>query len=115
MLCMADEVLRGTNTIERIAAAAQILLSLRREQVICLAATHDIELTYILEAWYENYHFGEEVRERDVLFSYELKKGRASTRNAIRLLEMMGYDEKIVRGAGRAARAFEESGVWARS
>ncbi len=115
MLCMADEVLRGTNTIERIAAAAQILLSLRREQVICLAATHDIELTYILEAWYENYHFGEEVRERDVLFSYELKKGRASTRNAIRLLEMMGYDEKIVRGAGRAARAFEESGIWPRS
>lgn len=115
MLCMVDEVLRGTNTIERIAASSQILQSLCREQVIALAATHDIELTYILEAWYENYHFGEEVREKDVLFSYELKKGRASTRNAIRLLEMMGYDDQIVRGAREAARAFEESGVWGRS
>lgn len=112
LLCMVDEVLRGTNTIERIAASSRILQSLCKDNVLCFAATHDIELTHILEGWYENYHFGEEVRDEDVAFSYILRKGRASSRNAIRLLEMMGYGEEIVRGAERAARAFEETGVW---
>lgn len=115
LLCMVDEVLRGTNTIERIAASSRILTSLCKEQVICFAATHDIELTYILEEWYENYHFGEEVQERDVRFSYKLRERRASSRNAIRLLEMMGYQEAVVEGAGKAAREFEETGVWSRA
>lgn len=112
VLCMVDEVLRGTNTIERIAASSVILQSLCRGQVRCFAATHDIELTYILEDLYENYHFGERVGEEDVRFSYTLKKGRASSRNAIRLLEMMGYGDEITKGAGGAARMFEENGVW---
>ncbi len=115
LLCMADEVLRGTNTIERIAASSRILKSLRRDKVFCFAATHDIELTYILENLYENYHFGEEVREKDVLFSYKLKKGRASSRNAIRLLEITGYGPEIVEGARRAAREFEKTGAWTRA
>ncbi|MCI9545642.1 MAG: DNA mismatch repair protein MutS [Lachnospiraceae bacterium] len=114
LLCMVDEVLRGTNTIERIAASSRILTSLRKEKVFCFAATHDIELTYILEDCYENYHFGEEVRERDVRFSYRLKEGRASSRNAIRLLEMLGYQEAVVESARMAAREFEKTGVWSR-
>ena len=59
MLC--DEVLRGTNTLERIAASSRILASLSKENVLCFAATHDIELTYILEKLYSNYHFRERV------------------------------------------------------
>ena len=45
ILCFVDEVLRGTNTVERIAASAQILRGMDRENVMCFAATHDIELT----------------------------------------------------------------------
>lgn len=112
LLCMVDEVLRGTNTIERIAASSKVLQSLCREHVSCFAATHDIELTYILDGCYDNYHFEEEVRDKDVMFSYILKKGRASSRNAIRLLEMTGYGDEIVRGAEKASREFEENGVW---
>lgn len=112
VLCIVDEVLRGTNTIERIAASSRILKSLRKPNVLPLAATHDIELSYILEADYENYHFEEEIDGQDVIFNYLLKKGRATTRNAIRLLEMMGYDQEIVRDAREAARRFEETGVW---
>lgn len=68
VLCFVDEVLRGTNTVERIAASSQILESLASENVICFAATHDIELTYILEGVYENYHFSEEIdEEKDFL------------------------------------------------
>ena len=57
LLCFVDEVLRGTNTVERIAASAQILRGMDRENVMCFAATHDIELTYMLEKQYENFHF----------------------------------------------------------
>lgn len=112
LLCVVDEVLRGTNTVERIAASSRILQKLYQKQVFCFAATHDIELTYILEDWYENYHFGEEIRGKDVLFSYLLRKGRASSRNAIRLLENLGYDKELVQSAREAAGEFEQTGVW---
>ena len=112
LLCIIDEVLRGTNTIERIGASSQILADLKRRQVLPFAATHDIELSYILEELYENYHFEEEVREHEVVFSYLLKKGRVTTRNAIRLLEMTGYKEELVKGAKSSVEAFEKTGIW---
>ena len=101
VLCFVDEVLRGTNTVERIAASTQVLKSLHRPGVLCFAATHDIELTRLLEADYDNYHFEEQVEGDDIRFSYQLLPGRAGTRNAIRLLGVIGYDEKIIREADR--------------
>ena len=112
ILCIVDEVLRGTNTIERIAASSRILKSLSMPHVLPLAATHDIELSYILKDCYDNYHFEEEIRDHDVFFNYQLKDGRATTRNAIKLLEIIGYDPQIVKDAQEAAREFEETGVW---
>lgn len=112
LLCIIDEVLRGTNTIERIAASSRILAELSKKWVLPFAATHDIELSYILDRIYTNYHFEEEVREDEVVFSYILKHGRASSRNAIRLLRMLGYQEELVRRAGEAAEDFERTGVW---
>lgn len=114
ILCFVDEVLRGTNTVERIAASAQILQSFAKENVLCFAATHDIELTSLLEKEYENYHFEEEIEEGDILFNYELKKGRARTRNAIKLLAVMGYDKKIIDRANAMAETFVEKGTWNR-
>lgn len=54
------------------------------------AATHDIELTYLLEKEYDNYHFEEQVEDDKVTFDYCLREGRACTRNAIRLLKCLG-------------------------
>ena len=112
VLCIVDEVLRGTNTIERIAASSQILHSLAKPKVLAMAATHDIELSYVLEKEYDNYHFEEEIQENDVVFDYKLRTGRAMTRNAIRLLAMIGYDPKIIEAAQESAKQFEEIGVW---
>ena len=112
VLCIVDEVLRGTNTIERIAASSQILHSLAKPKVLAMAATHDIELSYVLEKEYDNYHFEEEIQEKDVVFDYKLRTGRAVTRNAIRLLAMIGYDPKIIEAAQESAKHFEETGVW---
>lgn len=112
VLCFIDEVLRGTNTVERIAASTQILKSLAEQGVICVAATHDIELTILLEQWYENYHFTEIVDGQDITFSYRLLKGRADSRNAIRLLQVMGYDAGLVENAEAMAQEFIKSGQW---
>lgn len=112
LLCIVDEVLRGTNTVERIAASSRILKELAKPNVICFAATHDIELSYILEELFDNYHFEEEIRDKDVLFNYLLQNGRATTRNAIRLLEMLEYDDSIVTEAQLAAQIFDTEGIW---
>ena len=112
IICFIDEVLRGTNTIERIAASSQILKELTAENVICFAATHDIELTHILDQSYSNYHFEEEVCGEDVNFNYHLKKGRSVTRNAIRLLKVMEYPDRIVKGAEQQVEEFTNTGKW---
>lgn len=112
ILCFIDEVLRGTNTVERIAASAQILNSLNQNHVMCFAATHDIELTHILEDIYNNYHFEEEIRDDDILFSYELKEGRATSRNAIKLLSIIGYEDKIINKAEESAASFMTNNRW---
>lgn len=112
LLCFVDEVLRGTNTVERIAASTKILEALNRENVFCFAATHDIELTHVLEERYDNCHFEEEVKDGDVLFSYHLKKGRAVSRNAIRLLQVIGFSENIIASADDMAARFINTGEW---
>ena len=112
VLCFVDEVLRGTNTVERIAASTQILKSLAGKNVCCFAATHDIELASLLQREYDNYHFEEEMRDGEIYFPYQLLKGRATTRNAIRLLSLMGYQDEIIDKAGKMAENFLKDGVW---
>lgn len=112
ILCLIDEVLRGTNTIERIAASTQILKSLHHQNIQSFAATHDVELTELLKEDYDNYHFDGLVTDSDVHFTYELKKGPATTRNAIKLLSIMGYDKEIVEEAQTMAEDFSKTGIW---
>ena len=38
--------------------------------------------------------------------------GRAMTRNAIKLLKLMGYDNQIIEEAEEAAGRFVETGEW---
>jgi len=111
-LCFVDEVLRGTNTLERIAASSQILYNFSKINALCFAATHDIELTYILEKHFSNYHFQEEVVDNQVLFDYKLYEGRAESRNAIKLLGMMGYPEGVIEDAANSANLFLKEGYW---
>ena len=95
ILCFIDEVLRGTNTVERIAAS-----------------THDIELTYLLENVYQNYHFQEKVVGGEIQFDYRIYKGRSNSKNAIRLLEILGYEQEIIDGAEHMVAEFLTEGKW---
>lgn len=111
-LCFVDEILRGTNTVERIASSCEVLKHIGRSNTICFSATHDVELTHLLEEDFENYHFEEAITNKDISFDYKLHEGRAETRNAIKLLDFMGYDEKLVSKADKRAKEFLLNGVW---
>ncbi len=112
VLCFVDEVLRGTNTAERIAASSRILRYLAGKKALVFAATHDLELTSLLSDVYENYHFSEQVKEDIVVFDYRLKPGKATSRNALKLLEMMDYPKSITEDANKAVEGFLSTGEW---
>ncbi|MGN1022272.1 MAG: hypothetical protein ACI4OJ_02140 [Lachnospiraceae bacterium] len=109
---LIDEVLRGTNTVERIAASTEILRDLAGKHALLFAATHDGELTQSLSGRYANYHFEETWDGKDVTFSYRLHEGPATTRNAIRLLSAVGFDPAVTDAAEALARDFETTGHW---
>lgn len=112
VLAAIDEVLRGTNTIERIAASAAVLRKIEEGRSVIFAATHDIELTRILKDCYWNLHFSGQVKDGDVRFDYTLKGGPARARNAIALMRAAGYDRDVADSAARMAQHFEETGEW---
>lgn len=112
IMCFVDEVLRGTNTIERIAAATEILRFMNNKGILCFAASHDIELTKLLIDEYNMYHFREYVVDGRVDFDYILYPGPVTTRNAIRLLEMKGFNEIITNNAMDLIDYFEKNGEW---
>lgn len=107
VLCTIDEVLRGTNTAERIGASTELLKALSKKGALCFAATHDLELTGLLEEEMDNYHFEEMVQGKEISFPYYLTKGAAKGRNAIRLLAAFGFEPKLVEKAEQLAGGFQ--------
>jgi hypothetical protein len=100
-LCLIDELFRGTNSIERISASAEVLLYLAKKNSLIFASTHDLELTHLVADAYVNYHFQEEIGQDGLLFNYQLREGSSETRNAIKLLHHVGYPDEITEGAER--------------
>src|SRR5699024_5055339 len=108
-----DEILRGTNTVERIAASSSIIDWIDDYPSLAFVATHDIELTEILKNECENVHFEEQVTaEKGISFDFKLKQGPAKTRNAIALLKVLNYPEKLVADAKEAATFFDQHRKW---
>jgi len=109
VFCPIDEIFRGTNPIERIAMSAEILTYLNNGKTISIVATHDRELTDILKENYDFYYFSENVdTNRGLSFDYKIKKGISQTRNAIKLLEYMGYPKEIIDKAYKRAEIIEK-------
>ena len=110
--CFVDEILKGTNTIERIAASSAVLKFLNGKDCLCITASHDIELTHILKNEYDNYHFREHITDDGIHFDYKLKQGPSQTRNAIKLLHYMNFDSQIVEAAEKSVDKFIDSKTW---
>ena len=108
VFCAIDEIFRGTNPIERISASAEILTYINNKNSISIVATHDRELVDILKESYEFYYFSENVDSKNGLsFDYKLKRGVSKTRNAIKLLEYIGYPKDIINKSYRRSEKLE--------
>jgi len=99
VLCVIDEILRGTNTGERLAASEAILKYFTDKMCFVLVASHDLELLNKMQKDYACYYFDSQVGEKDIYFDYRLHKGMGGKSNAIALLTLLGYPEHIVKTA----------------
>lgn len=101
-LILIDELFRGTNSVERIAAAKAVLVGLDGGDDLVIVATHDLELIPMLPS-YARFHFREEIRDGALTFDYRLHHGPSSTRNALAILALAGYPADVVDDATRTA------------
>jgi DNA mismatch repair ATPase MutS len=108
-LFIFDELFRGTNAVERIAAAEAVLDSLVSSDRphVAIAATHDGELVDLLAKKYAVYHLGDAVGPDGLVFDYRLTAGPATSRNAITLLRLNGAPPFLVDKALARAAALD--------
>lgn len=104
-LFIIDEIFRGTNTTERIAASKAVLDALNRSDGphVVLISTHDIELSSLLRTAWDRYHFQEAVQDGELIFDYTIRTGLCSSRNALRLLAARNYPASVVADAEATA------------
>ena len=98
-MIVIDEILKGTNTKERIASSRAVLDYLSDKNAIVIAATHDMELVEKMETKYDAYYFDCDVEDGEVKFNYVLHLGKNKTTNAIMLMKGMGFPEKVIEDA----------------
>lgn len=98
LLYLLDDVLQGTNTAERRIAARAIVEHLISEGAIGAVTTHDLELaeTDGLSRANNPFYFTETVEKTTdgprLSFDYKLRPGIATSRNALKLLQIVNLD-----------------------
>jgi hypothetical protein len=98
LVCLLDEVMRGTNTQERQIAVRKVLGHLLAEGAIGAISSHDVDLasTQRLEGACTAVHFRESIESGPqgprMTFDYQMRPGVATSTNALRLLELVGLD-----------------------
>src|SRR5690606_21067574 len=102
-LFLLDEIFKGTNTVERIAAGKSVLSYLNNGDNIVLITTHDLELAEFLSETFDLYHFTEIIEDETILFDYKIKTGNLKTTNAIRILELNNYPPEVIAEAKQLA------------
>ncbi len=97
-LYLLDEILQGTNTIERQIAARRIIAHLVRQGAIGAVSTHDLNLADApkLATTARPIHFTEQFTTGPdgpaMTFDYRARPGIATSTNALRLMEIVGLD-----------------------
>ena len=93
LLCLIDEIFKGTNSADRIVGAKAAITRLNLKRITTFVSTHDFELCDLqndANLSIENYHFKESYHNQQIIFDYKLNHGRCLTTNARYLLEMVG-------------------------
>lgn len=97
LLYLLDEILQGTNSAERDVAVRAVARHLLDAGAIGAMTTHDLNLAgeEPLKSSARLVHFTETVDADGAMrFDYTLRDGIATSRNALRLMQMIGIDPK---------------------
>lgn len=96
VFCVIDEILKGTNTRERMAASEAILQYLSKRDCFVLVATHDAGLVEKMNGKYDNYFFNHYISNNDICFEYRIRRGTGENSNAIALLSFLDFPSEII-------------------
>lgn len=92
---LLDEILRGTNSLDRHTGSAALIKQLIKENAVALIATHDVELAKLEKDFpsnISNYHFDVQVAGEELYFDYKLKQGICTSLNAYLLMKKIGIE-----------------------
>ena len=92
---LLDEILRGTNSLDKHTGSEALIRQLIREDAVAVLATHDVELSKLEEEYPDalaNYHFDVQVSGEELYFDYKLKPGVCTNLNASILMKKIGID-----------------------
>jgi DNA mismatch repair ATPase MutS len=93
LLYLLDEVLQGTNSVERGIAVRAVVRHLLDARAIGVMTTHDLALAdeEPLKSAARLAHFTEQVHaDGTMTFDYRLRPGLATSTNALRLMQLIG-------------------------
>jgi hypothetical protein len=91
-LVLIDEMLRGTNSEDKLAGSQKLIEELTHENSLTLIATHDLELGKLEQKYngsIRNACFESIIDNNELYFDYKLKQGIARNKNATFLLNKM--------------------------
>jgi hypothetical protein len=93
-LFMLDEILKGTNSLDRHKGALAILKQLHKTNAFGFISTHDLELGQEAKKlqYCENYSFNSEIVADKILFDYKIDKRICHSFNASALMKNIGIE-----------------------
>lgn len=92
-LFLIDEMLRGTNSEDKLAGSMALLEKIVSSNAYAMVATHDLRMTEISEEYpnvVKNYYFEYATENGELLFDYLIKEGVCKSFNASLLLKSIG-------------------------
>lgn len=88
-----DEILKGTNSIDKLNGSVKLVKRLIQLQSVALVATHDLKLSEIERNYPGNVInrcFEIKIEDNELVFDFKLKEGVTKTMNATFLMKKMG-------------------------
>jgi DNA mismatch repair ATPase MutS len=95
LMFLLDELLQGTNSMDRRIGAEGIVRALVERGAIGLVTTHDLALAEIsgpLDGRIRNVHFQDELEDGRIRFDYRLRPGVVAKSNGLELMRSIGLD-----------------------
>jgi hypothetical protein len=92
MLILLDEILKGTNSTDKLSGSQALVSRLVKYPCFVLIATHDVALGEMERdhPTIRNYHFESRIEQGELRFDYLLKPGVSTSKNATFLMRKMG-------------------------